>query len=319
MTTNKNRQLALQVSRLYFLDQLSQTQIANQLQLSRPTISRLLQLAQTEGIVQIQINDPFTNRVDLEEELKSKFNLKDCRIVDQTAQDESQILEQMGQAGATYLQSILKDGDILGLTWGKTMAHLAKYLQPTTLQNLTAVYLKGTVANSSASNYSSEITKAVNRAFNTQTEILPVPVIFGHQQTRDLVSQDRFIHQLLDLGRQANIAVYTVGTTRPTAMLFQLGYFNQAQIDSLMDQSVGDLLSQFIDLDGQIVDPNLNQRTMALPLDELKQKDYSILVAGGTAKLAAIQGALKGGYPNVLVTDINMAKNLLDVKKGTAN
>ena len=58
---------------------------------------------------------------------------------------------------------------------------------------------------------------------------------------------------------------------------------------------------------------------MALPLDELKQKDYSILVAGGTAKLKAIQGALKGGYPNVLVTDINTAKNLLDVKKGTAN
>lgn len=116
MTTNKNRQLALQVSRLYYLDQLSQTQIAKQLQLSRPTISRLLQMAQAEGIVQIQINDPFTNRVDLEEDLKSKFHLKDCRIVDQTALDESQILEQLGQAGATYLQSILKDGDILGLT-----------------------------------------------------------------------------------------------------------------------------------------------------------------------------------------------------------
>lgn len=311
MTSLKNRQLALQISRLYYLDQLSQTQIAQELHLSRPTVSRLLQLAQDEGIVQIQINDPFTDRSELEAQLKAKFNLKACRIVDQTAQNEAQILDQLGQAGAEYLQSILHDGDLLGLTWGKTMAKIAQYLQPTALQKLSAVYLKGTVANSSATNYSGQITRAINQAFNTQTEILPVPVIFDHPQTRDLVSQDRFIHQLLEQGRQANIAIYTVGTTRPSAMLFQLGYFDQSHIDYLMTNSVGDLLSQFIDADGQIVDPKLNQRTMALPLDELKQKDYSILVAGGSAKQAAIEGALKGGYPNVLITDLLTAQHLL--------
>ena len=60
LTSKNNAQLktAVQVSRLYYIDKISQTAIAKKLKLSRPTISRLLQLAQDQQIVQIKINNP---------------------------------------------------------------------------------------------------------------------------------------------------------------------------------------------------------------------------------------------------------------------
>lgn len=108
------------------------------------------------------------------------------------------------------------------------------------------------------------------------------------------------------------MAVFTVGTTEDNATLFSLGYLNTSEIKKLQRTAVGDIVSQFVDEQGQIVDPELAKRTMAIPLDVLKATRQSILVAGGMNKLPAIQAALNGRYANVLVTDLHNAQALLD-------
>lgn len=315
LTSKNNAQLktAVQVSRLYYIDKISQTAIAKKLKLSRPTISRLLQLAQDQQIVQIKINNPFEEASDLPNELASKYVLQKVLIADQIGDSYASILDQIGQIGAQYLGQVVRDNDIIGLTWGTTMASIARYLQPSSHQNVQTVYLKGTVSNSTHNNYSSIITQRFNSAFHTQTEILPVPVIFDNQKTRDLVLQDQFIKRIIQKGKDAQIALFTVGTTRPDAMLFQLGYFNQKQTAFLEEHAVGDILSQFIDRDGQLASPKIAQRTVSLSLDELKHKRQSILAAGGIEKVPAIHAALVGGYANVLITDIRSAEKLLEM------
>ncbi|WP_251545678.1 sugar-binding transcriptional regulator [Limosilactobacillus caecicola] len=302
---------AVEVSRLYYLDKISQTAIAKKLNLSRPTISRLLQLAQDQNIVQIKINNPFEKVPDLPQKLATKYGLKKVLIADQIGSSYTSVLDQIGELAAHYLSTVVQNNDIIGLTWGTTMAAVAKHLTTNARQNVSTVYLKGTVSNSTHNNYSSIVTERFNTAFHTQTEILPVPVIFDHQKTHDIVSQDQFIKRIIQKGQQAQIALYTVGTVRPEAMLFQLGYFNQAQINYLEEHAVGDILSQFINKDGTIAAPKIAERTMSLNPSELKKKRESILVAGGIEKLPAIHAALCGGYPNVLITDIVDAQKLL--------
>lgn len=58
-------------------------------------------------------------------------------------------------------------------------------------------------------------------------------------------------------------------------------------------------------------DADLNKRTVSLPLNKLKEKRYSILVAGGIEKLTAIHACLLGGYANVLITDLANAQKLV--------
>ena len=83
-------------------------------------------------------------------------------------------------------------------------------------------------------------------------------------------------------------------------------------IERIKKEAVGDIDSRFITSEGKIADKKLNERTIGIDLSELKAKDHSILVAGGERKLEAIKGALQGNYANVLVTDEETAKALLN-------
>ena len=80
-------------------------------------------------------------------------------------------------------------------------------------------------------------------------------------------------------------------------------------------QSVGDICSRFFDGDGNISSEEINQRTIGIELEELKLKKRSILVAGGNRKIKAIDGALRGGYANVLIIDQHTAKELLHYQR----
>jgi hypothetical protein len=52
-------------------------------------------------------------------------------------------------------------------------------------------------------------------------------------------------------------------------------------------------------------------RTLAIELENLKQKAFSIAIAGSPRKVDAVLGMLRGNYCNVLITDEETAKALL--------
>ena len=75
--------------------------------------------------------------------------------------------------------------------------------------------------------------------------------------------------------------------------------------------AVGDMLFNFFDIDGKLVDHSLNKRTMSIPVDTISAVPARILVAGGANKVAAMIGAFKLFRPTVLITDEFTAKALL--------
>lgn len=311
MDSKRQIKQAVAISKLYYLEGATQAQIAKRLDLSRPTISRALQFARDRGIVNIQINDPLSNLDALRTQLREKYHLSAVIIAEPAGNDSAAILEALGQATAKYLPTVVRDNDIIGISWGQTLAAVARHLQPSDRKNVQVVYLKGTVANSTHNNFVVEVTKHFNDCYHTQAQILPLPVIFDSQQVKEMVIHDRFINAILNTARQSTVDLFTVGTTASDATLFELGYFSDKQIQKLQKTAVGDIISQFVDGQGRIADPQLTARTMALPLNCLKEKRQSILVAGGMRKYKAIRAALNGHYANVLITDLNVAQHLV--------
>lgn len=302
---------AVQVSKLYYLDGATQAEIGKKLNLSRPTISRLLQFAREKNIVKISINDPLSNIEDLQHQLKEKYQLKDVIISIPESNETAEILSSLGKATARYLDKKVKDNDVIGVSWGRTLVSVARQLIPNDRKNVQVVYLKGTVANSTHNNYVVEVTKCFNKCYHTQAQILPLPLIFENKQIKEMVIKDKFINEILDTGKRTSVALFTVETTEQDATLFELGYFNDQQIKTLQEKAAGGLVSHFIDERGKIVDDQLNDRTVAIALDDLKQARESALIAGGMNKLKAIKAALAGKYANVLVTDSLVAQHLL--------
>lgn len=301
----------LAISRYYYQDDLSQSAIAQKMGLSRPTVAKSLQLAREQHIVTINIQDPFENTETMQTQLREKYHLKDVVIAEQANYDEQGIRDQLGAVTAAYLDRIVTDGVTIGLNWGRTLEAVANNLVPSKRHNVQLVQLKGSVTNSSEDNFSADITQKFNQAFHTQASLLPLPIVFGDARVKELALQDRFIQHVIQQGLDAEIALYTVGTTKANALLFQSGYLEDTQIRQLQDTAVGEVMAHYITADGQLVDADLDRRTVALPLEQLKTKPYAILIAGGQSKLQAIHAALVGGYANVLIVDQAVAKELL--------
>jgi len=75
---------------------------------------------------------------------------------------------------------------------------------------------------------------------------------------------------------------------------------------------VGDILGQYFDQEGKILDLDLHQRTIAIPLNELKDMPNVLAVAGGKHKVDAILGAIKGRFIKILVTDEDTAREVIE-------
>ncbi|ENQ3107450.1 sugar-binding transcriptional regulator [Bacillus cereus] len=312
----EKQQLSVEVARLYYQSDYSQQEIANKLNISRPTISRLLKYAKEKGFVQIQIADPFADLDNVGNLLKEKYHLLEAHVVFSPIPEYMVITEHISKFAAEYMEKTVTNGDIVGVSWGTTMYEIARKTVPQHVKGVEVVQLKGGISHSNVNTYANETIAFFADAFQTTPRNLPLPVIFDNAITKELVEQDRHIHHIIEMGKQANIAIFTVGTVRDEALLFRLGYLNQNEMSVLKEKAVGDICSRFFDGNGNICSEEINRRTIGIDLEELRLKDRSILVAGGARKVKAIDGALRGRYANVLIIDQHTAKELLNYQKG---
>lgn len=302
----------VKTAKMYYQLDYSQQRIAKELNISRPSVSRLLQEAKALGIVQIQIIDPDQGVQELSELVKEKFQLKECIIVDTPVNEDNVLKKEIGKKAADYLHHIVKDGDIIGTTWGTTIFEIARQVEQKSVYDLNIVQLNGGVSYSQTNTFAAEILNYLGKAFNTSPHFLPLPAIVDHLLVKQAIVSDRHIRRVLDLGKQANIVILTVGDRNEDSTLVKADYFTENDLRIIKEKNaVGDICSRMIDINGNVCHKEIDARTIGVELEDLKQKEYSLLVAGGLNKVEGITGALRGGYANVLITDKFVAEALL--------
>lgn len=310
MLKEKDRQ-SIDIARLYYESEYSQQQISDLLNISRPTISKLLNYAKEKGYVTVQINDPADISNSLSIKLKNKYNLDDAIIAHCPLNNDDDIKNHIGRIAAKYLYENIKDNDIIGISWGTTMYSVAKQLINKNLKNVQVVQLKGGLSYTNSNTYAPEIVQLFTDAFHACGRSLPLPVVFDTPKLKEITEKDSHISEIIKMGKKANVAVFSIGTVRDNALLFRLGYFNEDEKKRIQDNAVGDICSRFFDINGEICDSTINARTVGIELDELKKKQTRILVAGGQKKVDALHVALFSKIANVLVTDQYTAELLL--------
>ncbi|OZG55592.1 DNA-directed RNA polymerase sigma-70 factor [Bifidobacterium tissieri] len=303
---------SLRVAKLYYQQDYSQNEIAKIMSISRPTVSRLLQYARDMGLVRIEISDPMTDATEMADGIQQRYGLHKVIVVPIQGVAPKDQLDTVAQAAALYLEGIVRDDDVIGIGWGRTLYSIGSHLAPKDVRRVSVVQIKGSVSNTESNNYGFESANAFANAFHTLPQYLPLPVIFEHIQTKELVERETYIRRIIDMGRRANIAVFTVGTVRDSALLFRLGYLTGEEQHRLQEVAVGDVISRFIDTHGNPADEDINRRTVGIDLDDLRAKPHSILVVASPSKVPATHGALVAGYANTLVIDQVSAAELLD-------
>ncbi len=307
---------ALNVVKLYFAEGLSQAEVAAELGISRPTVSKLIQHAKNMGYVTITIDDPRESSSVLAQQLADIFQLEEVRLTAPPVDEEDQVLTGIARSGARLTEELVTDGMSVGISWGNTMFHLARKLEGQDRRDIEIVQLKGGISHSATMTNDVETIHAFCTAFNAHANYLPLPVIFDNVEVKRLVETERQLSSVLAMGRNADIAVFTVGSLDDQSMLMNLGYFSDAEINTVRERGVGDVCSRFYDANGEVCLPSLDERTVGIQLDELRKIPIRVLVAGGNRKTDALEAALKAGFATHLATDSFTAKRLIARNSG---
>jgi DNA-binding transcriptional regulator LsrR (DeoR family) len=77
--------------------------------------------------------------------------------------------------------------------------------------------------------------------------------------------------------------------------------------------AVGDILSHFININGNLVDTDLEKRLMSPALADIEKYNNVVGVAGGSHKVKAIYAVLTGKYLDILITDETTATAVLEL------
>lgn len=312
MKNMKRQRLLVQIAKLYYEEGYGQEKISQILDLSRPYVSKLLNAAREEGIVRIQVIDPLNVESALEQEFRERFGLLKAIIVPRDNEVDS--LTHVAEAGVRYLDSILEDGSVIATSWGRTLHACSRVLTARPdLRDLVSAQICGGVSDVSHTVYASDIAKNFSRNLGTSAYTLTAPAVVGSREVGDLLKNDLTVARVFHYTNEAKIALFTAGAFGMGSALYRAGFLNEKEMHQLEKRgAVGDVCSHVININGEICDSELDERTIALPLDALKKKEYRICVGEGFGKADSMIGALRGGLVNVLVTNEETAERMLE-------
>lgn len=306
--------LMTKVARLYYVDHLRQTDIADQLDISQATTSRLLKRAQDEQIVRISLNSPLGIHADLERQVESRYGLKEALVVESLL-DEKQIMRDLGSAAAHYLDTTIKPNEVIGISsWSGTLLHAVDAMTPISKPiGARVIQILGGVGVPTAESRAVYIVSRLAMLVQGQSILLPVPAVVNGQDTRQLYLQDPFVCETIARFDDVTLALVGIGGVEPSDLLASSGnIFAAGELESLREMgAVGDVCLRFFDAAGQPVASTLNDRVIGMELEQLRKVKRSVGIAGGQRKVAAIRGALRGRYINVLITDLLTAEALI--------
>ena len=312
--------LFVEVARLYYEHDYSQQEIANKLGLSRPSISRILRQARERGIIRIEINDPSNRGTLLENKIRQRFHLKKVIVVPDDGSSIDLLKSRLGYVAANYLDRLIQEDVVLGVSWGTTMQEVAKHLRSRPVKGVKVVQLNGGVSRAGYDTRASEVAQMIAEKYQAVPFLLPLPAIVDRAELKEAILSDRNISRTLNLAQSASIAMFTVGAFGYDSVLVKADYFEPAEVEFLLkNRAVGDICSRIITETGDICSNELNARTIGIDLEELHKKPYSIAVAGGPKKARPIYAGILGGHFNVLITDEGVAMKLLEFSNNGKN
>jgi len=305
-------QLMVQVARMAYQQDLTHTDIATRTGLNRWQVSRLLQEARDLGVVRIEIVPRSHRCPHLETDLVKTFGLADAVVLPDNV-DGASGREGLAKAAGQYLAALKPRPTEFGVSWGRTMGAVAHWLPEGWASGVEVVQVNGTVAPIPGDGHQNDVAETFARKGDGRFIPLPVPAIVGQAETREVLERDRIVADVLRRARSVQAICFSLGALTEDSALLNSGNLLQREFEELRAKgAVGDILGRFIDRKGEIVDTDIDRRTIGLPLSDLKTRERAICVAAGSDKYHVVAGVLHAGLISVLITDAATATYALE-------
>ena len=313
-TDLENHEFLAHIASLYYEEGLTQQLISDELGYSRSAISRFLTEAREAGVVEIRVHHQLQRDLKLEMQLRQTFDLEVVHVLKGYNWEYSRMLPHLGAMGARLVEERVRDGMLLGVSWGTAVYEVAAALRPPYLPNLTVIQMIGALGTPDPQIDGGELARSYARSFGGRYRIFPAPALVESPQVRAAMMEERPIRDTLTLARKVDITILGIGTTDPAmSSLVRAEYLTPKEIRAVSNAGgVGDVCAIYFDIHGNTLDIPIAERVMGISDSDLIKIPFRLAVAGGEVKALGILGALRSGLINALVTDDLAARSALE-------
>ncbi|MFN4140701.1 sugar-binding transcriptional regulator [Aestuariivirga sp.] len=299
---------------MYYVEGLTQHEIAERLGIGRVTVVRNINEAIRQREVKIWIEGEVSECFALEAELKNAFGFKEAVVVPEPVLPEN-VTKAIGVAAGMHVSDTLSDDMTVGVGWGATLYESLATLAPRDLENVQVISLLGGIVQARKFN-PAEFAWQFARLMGADCYLFQAPAVVDSPETREALIERCGLRDIFRRAERLDLALLSVGTMAPASTAFRFNLISdEERVELLRRGAVGDLLFNFYDRHGQLVDHPVNRRIMSLPIEQLRSVPTRIIASGGNDKVECLLGAIKLINCNVLITNEATARELL-VRRG---
>jgi deoxyribonucleoside regulator len=295
---------------LYHVEGLTQNDIAAQLGINRVMVVRLLADAKRRNEVRVTISAPLTELIQVERALETRYRIGRV-IVAPCSDPEGDPVKVIAAAAGAFISQEMKQGMTVGVGWGRTLYNTLPFITGETLEEFRVVSLLGGIAAARRFN-PAEFAWQFAELFQGEGFLIPAPAVVDSPETKHALLERCGLSAIFEMADKLDMALLSVGGITTLTTSYRTGYLSEADRRSLIDAgAVGDVLYNFIDATGNLVDHEVNMRVISANLARLRRTPERVLISGGKDKLIALKAAIQTLAPTVLVTDECSARFLI--------
>jgi DNA-binding transcriptional regulator LsrR (DeoR family) len=301
--------LAAAIARRFYLDGLSKIEIADEFGLSRFKVARILTDARDQGLVHVDIRLPGTIDAERSSQLGSALGLRRTIVIDTPPEPEASVRRHLAEISADLLTEIVADDDVLGLTWSRTIEETSLAL--TRLARCTVVQLAGTLAHPDIDTSTVEVVRQAASVGGGRAYPIYAPLVVPDAATAAALRGEARITDAMSWFDELTKAVISIGAWAPHHSTVWEAVSASEQEDCLASGACAEVSGRLIDAEGNAVRTELDDRVIAITLDQLRAVPEVIAIAAGAGRAAAAAAVARAGFVDTLVTDASLAQAVL--------
>ncbi|MBE3598697.1 MAG: sugar-binding domain-containing protein [Limnochordaceae bacterium] len=247
---------------------------------------------------------------DVEQRLARRLGLQRVIVVPGDADVDETAKKEIARATARFLKEVLREGQVLAVTGGTTLAEVARSLPEESVPlGITVIPGRGGLGED-VELQANTVAAEIARRLRANYRLLHVPDDLPDEAVNSVVSQPQ-VRELLALIRRADIVLHGVGTAEEMARRRRLGAADVEKLRRL--GAVGEAFGYYFDRQGR---PVYQTGTFGLRLEDLAGCGQVVIVGGGRSKAEAALAVISTRYQDVLITDEGAALRMLELLEG---
>jgi DNA-binding transcriptional regulator LsrR (DeoR family) len=182
LVNSRTRRMRLRAAWMYFIEEMTQNDIANQLGVGRVTVVRLLTDARQRNEVKFSIQGGLGECIEVAREMEKRFQIDEVIVVPMS-NSQADATGSVSTATGMFLNEIVTPGLRIGVGWGRTLLESLGYITEVAIPDMSVVSLLGGITKVKQFN-PSEFAWRFSNLFQADCYLMTAPAIVDSPATK---------------------------------------------------------------------------------------------------------------------------------------